>query len=188
MSRDEDRDDVRRVLAGELSGFEGIVRRWQGPLVNMAYRFCRDRGRAEELAQEAFLRAYRALGGWREDSSFSTWLFALASNLYRSELRRIPARPVSIEDEGAIPDPRTADGGFEDEDRDRAVRRAVDLLPARYRETMILFYFHGMDLSATARSLGSPEGTVKARLARGRSILRRRLSGLLAAPALEETR
>jgi len=55
--------------------------------VNLAYRFCHDRGRAEEMAQEAFLRAYRALGQWRKDAVFSTWLFALATNLYRSELR-----------------------------------------------------------------------------------------------------
>ena len=53
---DPDRDDVARVLAGDTRAFEGIVRRWQGPLVNLAWRYCRDRGRAEEMAQEAFLR------------------------------------------------------------------------------------------------------------------------------------
>ena len=62
MSATEDLADVERVLAGETASFEGIVRRWQGPLVNMAYRFCNDRGRAEEMAQEAFLRVYRSLG------------------------------------------------------------------------------------------------------------------------------
>src|ERR1039458_9250139 len=56
---DEDLADVARVLAGDVQAFEGIVRRWQGPLVNMAWRYCRDRGRAEDLAQEAFLRAWR---------------------------------------------------------------------------------------------------------------------------------
>src|SRR5215470_11006512 len=75
-----------RVLAGDISAFEGIVRRWQGPLVNLAYRFCRDRGRAEEMAQEAFLRVYRKLDRWHSDSLFSSWMFAVAINLYRSEL------------------------------------------------------------------------------------------------------
>ena len=98
MSAIDDQTDVERVLAGDISAFEGIVRRWQGPLINLAYRFCRDRGRAEELAQEAFLRAYRGLAQWRKDAIFSTWLFALATNLYRSELRRIPARTVPLED------------------------------------------------------------------------------------------
>jgi RNA polymerase sigma-70 factor (ECF subfamily) len=55
----------------------------------MAYRFCHDRGRAEEMAQEAFIRAFRGLAKWRRDAAFSTWLFALAANLYRTEIQRI---------------------------------------------------------------------------------------------------
>jgi len=190
VSANDDRTDVERVLAGDISAFEGIVRRWQGPLINLAYRFCRDRGRAEELAQEAFLRAYRALAQWRKDAVFSTWLFALATNLYRSELRRIPARRlslmVSLED---IPEPsgaRASDGGLEDRDRDSAVRHAVLALPAKYREALILFYFHDMDVTTAARSLGLPEGTVKARMFRGREILRSKLPQLLAVPRLKE--
>jgi|SRR6516164_4988900 hypothetical protein len=97
VSASEDEADVEKELAGEVSAFENIVRRWQGPLVNLAHRFCRDRSRAEEMAQDAFLRAYRALRQWRKDAVFSTWLFAVATNLYRSELRRIPAQTLSIE-------------------------------------------------------------------------------------------
>jgi len=186
VSASEDQADVARVLAGEVSAYEGIVRRWQGPLINLAYRFCRDRGRAEELAQEAFLRAYRALSQWRRDAVFSTWLFALATNLYRSELRRIPARTVPLEDVEEPRDPRAADGGVEDDDRDRAVRRAVYALPAKYREALVLFYFHEMDVPCAANSLGLPEGTVKARLFRGRQLLRGKLPQLLAAPRLKE--
>src|SRR6185436_11203039 len=73
----EDEALVNRVLKGDLSAFAGIVQRWQGPLVNLAYRFCRDRGRAEEMAQEAFVRAFRRLNTWRREATFSTWLFAL---------------------------------------------------------------------------------------------------------------
>ena len=186
MSANDDQADVERVLAGDISAFEGIVRRWQGPLINLAYRFCRDRGRAEEMAQEAFLRAYRALAQWRKDAVLSTWLFALATNLYRSELRRIPALTVSLDDIAEPPDARASDGGLEDQDRDLAVRRAVGALPAKYREALILFYFHDMDITTAARSLGLPEGTVKARLFRGREILRSKLPQLLAVPRLKE--
>lgn len=186
MSASDDQGDVARVLAGEISAYEGIVRRWQGPLINLAYRFCRDRGRAEELAQEAFLRAYRALSQWRQDAVFSTWLFALATNLYRSELRRIPVRTVPLEEIEEPRDPRAADGGLEDDDRDRAVRRAVIALPAKYREALVLFYFHEMDVPAAAHSLGLPEGTVKARLFRARELLRGKLPQLLAVPRLKE--
>jgi RNA polymerase sigma-70 factor, ECF subfamily len=186
VSASDDQSAVERVLAGDVSAFEEIVRRWQGPLINLAYRFCHDRGRAEEMAQEAFLRAFRALGQWRKDAAFSTWLFALATNLYRSELRRIPARTVSIDDVREPMDPRASDGGLEDHDRDAAVRRAVFALPAKYREALVLFYFHEMDVPAAAHSLGLPEGTVKARLFRGREILRNKLPKTLAVPRLKE--
>ena len=186
MSANEDQAAVERVLAGDVSAFEDIVRRWQSPLINLAYRFCRDRGRAEEMSQEAFLRAYRGLGQWRKDAAFSTWLFALATNLYRSELRRIPVRAVSIDDVREPVDARTSDGGLEEHDRDLAIRRAVFALPSKYREALILYYFHDMDVPAAAQSLGLPEGTFKARLFRAREILRGKLPQLLAVPRLKE--
>jgi RNA polymerase sigma-70 factor (ECF subfamily) len=186
VSASEDQADVEKVLAGDVSAFEGIVHRWQGPLVNLAYRFCHDRGRAEEMAQEAFLRAYRGLAQWRQDAAFSSWLFALATNLYRTELRRLPACTIGLEDVAEPADPRACDGGLEDRDRDTAIRRAVLALPAKYREAVILFYFHEMDVAATARSLGQPEGTVKARLFRGREILRGKLPQILSVAQLKE--
>jgi RNA polymerase sigma-70 factor (ECF subfamily) len=179
VSAEEDAADVARVLAGDVSAFEPIVRRWQKPLVNLAYRFCRDRSRAEDMAQEAFLRAYRSLASWRQDAAFSTWLFALATNLYRSEVRRLPPLTAPL-DEGAVAlDRRATAPILDDERRDRLVRNAVLRLPAKYRDVLTLFYFHGMDIARSAASLGVPEGTVKARLSRGRDILRGKLPSLL---------
>jgi RNA polymerase sigma-70 factor (ECF subfamily) len=170
--------EVERVLAGDTEAFAGIVRRWQGPLVNMAWRYCRDRARAEEMAQEAFVRAGRGLAGWRRESSFSTWLFALAANVYRSELKRFPTVDVPLEE---IAEPARAAHQYEavaEQRRHEALRRAVLALPMRYREPLILYYFHEMDVTATARTMGLPEGTVKARLARGRALLRKRFPHL----------
>jgi RNA polymerase sigma-70 factor (ECF subfamily) len=181
VSAEEDAADVDRVLAGDISAFEPIVRRWQAPLVNLAYRFCRDRGRAEDMAQEAFLRAYRGLPRWRRDAAFSTWLFAIATNLYRSEVRRLPPLTVPIEEGSAVPDRRMAEP-LDDERRDRLVRTAVLSLPAKYRDVLTLFYFHEMDVARSAASLGVPQGTVKARLSRGRDILRSKLPSLLRNP------
>ncbi len=175
LSASDDQAAVERVLAGDVDAFELIVHRWQAPLINLAYRFCHDRGRAEDMAQEAFLRAYRALRQWRKDAAFSTWLFALATNLYRSEIKRIPPRSVAL-DVAPPRDLRPIDGGLEDRDRDRAVRRAVLALPPKYREALTLFYFHSLDVAAASGSLGLPEGTVKARLSRAREILRGKLS------------
>jgi RNA polymerase sigma-70 factor (ECF subfamily) len=186
MSTTEDAADVERVLAGEIAAFEGIVRRWQGPLVNMAYRFCHDRGRAEEMAQEAFLRIYRSLAGWRRDAAFSTWLFAVAANVYRSELRRVPANNVALDDIAELMDKRSHQAEFEVEDRDRVVRSAVLALPVKYRDAMILYYFHEMDVPAASQSLGLSEGTVKSRLFRGREMLRSKLPQLLGESQLKE--
>jgi len=178
ISAEEDLADVSRVLAGDVAAFEGIVRRWQGPLVNMAWRYSRDRGRAEELAQEAFLRAWRGLGQWRRESSFSTWLFALAANVFRSELRRFPTVTVPLEDAPEPSGPPTQLNTLSKELNRGAVRRAVLALPRRYREPVVLFYFHEMDLAAAARTMGLPEGTMKARLSRARALLRRRFPQL----------
>ncbi len=178
ISAEEDLADVNRVLAGEVQAFEGIVRRWQGPLVNMAWRYCRDRGRAEEMAQEAFVRAWRGLSGWRRESSFSTWLFALAANVFRSELQRFPTVNVRLEDVAEPAGPATQHEGLARKQSDETIRRAVLALPLRYREPVVLYYFHEKDVAAAARTMGVPEGTIKARLARGREILRRRFPHL----------
>jgi RNA polymerase sigma-70 factor (ECF subfamily) len=167
-----------RVLAGDVAAFEGIVRRWQGPLVNLAWRYCRDRSRAEEMAQEAFIRAWRGLASWRRESSFSTWLFALAANVFRSELKRFPAETLPLE---VAPEPaRPASQHHETEKRERyeVVRRAVLALPTRYREPVILYYFDEMDVAQAAAILRLPEGTLKARLSRARALLRQRFPQL----------
>ena len=176
-----DRVDVDRVLAGDTEAFAGIVLRWQGPLVNMAWRYCRDRARAEEMAQEAFVHAWRGLAGWRRECSFSTWLFALAANVYRSELKRFPTENVPLEEIAEPASAASQHDALAEQRRCEVVRRAVLALPIRYREPVILYYFYEMDVNAAARTMGLPEGTVKARLARGRELLRRRF------PHLNET-
>jgi RNA polymerase sigma-70 factor (ECF subfamily) len=176
----EDLAYVERVLAGDVRAFEGIVRRWQGPLVNMAWRYCRDRSRAEELAQEAFVRAWRNLRQWRHESSFSTWLFALAANVFRSDLKRFPTETLPMDEIAEPAGPAHQERQLLESSMHEALRRAVLALPLRYREPVVLFYFHEMDVAATAATLRMPEGTVKARLSRARELLRRRF------PQLEE--
>lgn len=176
----DDRQDATRVLAGDTAAFEGIVRRWQAPLINLAYRFCRDRSRAEEMAQEAFLRAYRNLASWRQEATFSTWLFSLATNLYCSELRRHPPVTLPFDEVHEPADPRKIDGGLEDRNQSAAIHKAVQSLPPKYREVLTLYYFHEMDVPAAAHSLGLPEGTVKAHLFRARNLLRSKLQPLFA--------
>jgi RNA polymerase sigma-70 factor (ECF subfamily) len=144
----------------------------------MAWRYCRDRGRAEEMAQEAFIRAWRGLSHWRRESSFSTWLFALAANVYRSELKRFPTETLPLD---AAPEPggaATQQRTLETQRQNEALRRAVLALPLRYREPVVLYYFQEMDLAAAAHTMGLPEGTMKARLSRARALLRQRFPHL----------
>jgi len=178
---DEDAADVARVLAGDMEAFEGIVRRWQHRLVNIAWRFCRDRETAQDMAQEAFVKAFRSLATFRGESAFSTWLTAIAVNTYRSWLRAegLPLLPlpafetIRIVSGNAMPLRR-----LEARERDEAVRRAVVTLPARYREAILMYYFEEKDLAEAARILGIGEGTLKARLHRGRELLKRRCANL----------
>jgi RNA polymerase sigma-70 factor (ECF subfamily) len=187
---DQDAADAARVLAGDLSAFEGIVRRWQHRLVNLAWRFCRDRTMAEDMAQEVFVKIFRSLAAFRGESAFSTWLTAIAVNTYRSRLRAEgqpllsldPARTFAVE-----PGPLH---GLMERQRAEAVRRAVLTLPGRYRDAILMFYFEEKSLTDAARVLGVAEGTLKARLHRGRELLRRRcasLSSLAVGAAVEES-
>jgi RNA polymerase sigma-70 factor, ECF subfamily len=175
VDNDQDLADVQRILGGDVSAFEGIVRRWQGPLINMAFRFCRDRRQAEEMAQDAFLQIYRKLDRFRGEAAFSTWIFALSLNLYRSAMRRksLPLESIEVDAKPAgDPHPLFR---MEQNESEEQVRRAVAALPPRYRDAVIIFYFREMDLAETAAILDVPEGTVKAWLHRGRELLRRKL-------------
>jgi RNA polymerase sigma-70 factor (ECF subfamily) len=174
----EDLAAVERVLAGDMRAYEEIVRRWQAPLVNMAWRYSRDRSRAEEMAQEAFLRAWRGLAHWRRESSFSTWLFALAANVYRSELKRFPTQTLPLDAAPEPSGPASQHSELAVKLSNEAVRRAVLALHLRYREPVVLFYFHEMDVAAAAATMGLPEGTLKARLSRARALLRQRFPHL----------
>jgi RNA polymerase sigma-70 factor, ECF subfamily len=175
---DNDRDlaDVRQVLEGDLTAFENIVHRWQGPLINLAFRFCRDRQRAEEMAQDSFIQIYQKLGKFRGEAAFSTWIFAISLNVFRSSMRR---KSLPIESLDALSD--IAGGGFpglelDQQEQEELVRRAVTTLPAKYREAIIVFYFKEMNLTETAAILEVSEGTAKALLHRGRELLRRKLT------------
>jgi len=172
---DDDARDVERVLAGDVNAYENIVRRWQGPIVNLAFRFCREQGLAEEIAQDVFMKAFRSLSSWRQESRFSTWLYALALNMCRSRMRRWRPDLRPLSEAGEIADEKSTDQCVEQAEESEIVRRMVLQLPRKYREAIVLFYFHEMDLSETAATLKVPEGTLKARLHRGRALLRKKI-------------
>lgn len=125
------------------------------------------------MAQEAFLKVFRGLKSWRRDAAFSTWLFALATNVYRTELRRTPVQPVLVDE--TVGATSSEEEATSEANRRKLVHIALQSLPPKYRDPLILFYFHEQNVLATARSLELPEGTVKARLSRGRALLKSKL-------------
>jgi len=177
-ANDEDAADAARVVGGDPSAFDGIVQRWQQRLVGLAWRFCRDRALAEDMAQEAFVKAYRALAGFRGESAFGTWLTSVALNTYRSRLRQLGPPLATLDPARVLAREPGLLRGLEEGQRDEAVRRAVLTLPPRYRDAIVLYYFHEMDVAETARVLDLAEGTLKAHLHRGRELLKRRCETL----------
>lgn len=176
MTQAQDAEDVRRVLEADISAFEGIVQRWQRPLVNLAWRSCRQREEAEDLAQECLLKIYRSLASWRASSPFSTWMFAIAINHCRSRWRNNPRDLCGLETAFHLPDPRSSDGERNEDLLIDALRHAVVGLPAHYREAIVWHYFREQDVERAAEILGIAEGTLKARLARARALLAKSLA------------
>ena len=175
---DRDAADAQRVVAGDLDAFAGIVQRWQHRLINLAWRFCRDRAMAEDIAQEIFIKVYRSLGSFRAESKFSTWITSIALNTCRSRVRTGNWQPIGLDPARAVAAGTGMQQNMEDRQRDEAVRRAVLTLPERYRDAILMFYFEEKDLAQTAKVLGIAEGTLKARLSRGRDLLKRKVEQL----------
>jgi len=172
-----DDEDVAAVLAGDVDRFEQIVLRYERPLMHFALRFTSDRTTAEEMAHDSLVSCYRSLPSWRGESAFSTWLFSIALNVYRSALRRRQPEGLPI-DETVLVDTESEER-IADREEAALVRRAVAYLSPKYRDALTTFYFREADLAETASILGVAEGTVKARLHRGRKLLANRLAQFL---------
>lgn len=174
----QDQSDVALAAEGDLDAFERIVQRWQHRLINLAWRFCRDRATAEDMAQEVFLKVFRSLGTFRRESAFSSWITAVALNTYRSRIRR-EGLPLGSVDLSRMACPgMDISSVIEQSRRDEGVRATVLTLPERYRQAILMYYFEEKDVAETSKILGVSEGTLKARLHRARDLLKRRCLGL----------
>jgi RNA polymerase sigma-70 factor (ECF subfamily) len=173
-----DAEVVERVRRGQTRLFAELVARYQGPVFGMAARFVRSRGEAEDVAQEAFLRAYRGLAGFKGEARFSTWLYRITWNLCADWLRRHRRSGAehSIEDAADLADGRMdLERGLLAEEERRKVNETLDSLDEKYRSVIVLLYYQKLSYEEIASVLEVPLKTVETRLYRARRILRERL-------------
>ena len=178
---------VQRTLSGETAAYNVLVQRYQRQVYNLAYRMVGSAEDAGDMVQETFLRAYGALASFRQDASFLTWLYKIASNLCIDHLRsRRSKGALSLEielEEGR--EPAATERGYDPEDTairssvSSVVQREVMNLPAKYRIVVIMRHLQGMSVEEIAEQLNLPSGTVKTHLFRARDMLRSRLGPVL---------
>lgn len=173
--REDDRQAVEACQQGEREAFDRLVERYQRDVYRLCYRYVNNHQDANDMAQEVFLKAYRAIGKFRGDSAFSTWLYRIGVNtcLNFKSARRPPQEELSE---------HLADGGtgvadrLQDDERSALVRQAVSRLPEKQRATLILKIYHDLTHEEVARVLGASVGTVKANLFHALGNLRKLLA------------
>jgi len=174
LERDAERAAIAACRRGEREAFDLLVARYQRPIYRLCYRYVNNHDDANDLAQEAFLKAWRAISSFRGESAFSTWLYRIAVNACLNH--RALRRPVTQELEEGLADPNPgADAAVARDHEARRVRAAVSRLPERQRATLILKVYHDLTHAEVAEILGSTVGTVKANLFHALANLKRQM-------------
>ena len=169
--QDDDERLVARFLQGDESAFDGLVTRHRQGVYRLAYRLLGRHEEADDVSQEAFLRVYRGLRGFRGDATFRTWITRIVINLALS-VRRGQATTVPLED---APEPRSDADGPHAALRHQ-VRTAVGGLPPRQRQVLVLKVYEGMKFTEIAQAAGMSIGTAKATFFQAVRNLRARLA------------
>jgi RNA polymerase sigma-70 factor (ECF subfamily) len=170
---------VGRARAGDRTAFEELVRRHADRLYAVVLRFVADRDAAQEVTQEAFLRAWRGIGRFQGRSRFFTWLYRIGINEAKRRAAREPAEaPVSLDEEPIMEAPdwsEAPEARAEQGDLRRALERSIRALPVKYRAPVILRDVEGLSTEEAAEVMNLSEAAFKSRLHRARLVLRRAL-------------
>lgn len=171
-----DREAIEACRRGEREAFDRLVERYQRDVYRLCYRFANNHEDANDLAQEAFIKAYRALDRFRGDSAFSTWLYRIAVNTCLNW--KALKKPLIDELPEALADGKPGiESRLVDDERARQLRAAIERLPEKQRATLILKTYHDMTHEEVASVLGASVGTVKANFFHALGNLKRILAG-----------
>lgn len=187
--QDVDLELVRRVQRGDSAAFDLLVRKHQHRVVALIGRYVHDWSEAQDVAQDTFIRAYRAMGNFRGDAQFSTWLHRIAVNTAKNHLvahkRRPPGDDVDIDDAEQfesglrLRDNDTPERELMRHEMEQTVMRAVEALPEELRVAITLREVDGLSYEEIAKQMQCPIGTVRSRIFRAREAIAARLRPLL---------
>jgi RNA polymerase sigma-70 factor (ECF subfamily) len=190
MGEDQlDLDLVKRVQAGDNSAFDLLVRKYQHRIGALVYRFVPDHAESQDVTQEAFIRAYRAIGNFRADAQFYTWLYRIAVNTAKNHLvamkRRPPTADIAAEDAehyagaGRLHDHDTPEHQLLRQEIEQTVSATVAGLPEDLRQAITLREVDGRSYEEIAQMMQCPIGTVRSRIFRAREAIDRQLRPLM---------
>jgi RNA polymerase sigma-70 factor (ECF subfamily) len=177
---------VQRVQRGEKAAFDLLVRKYQHKVVKLVLRYVRSPAEAEDVAQEAFIKAYRALPQFRGDSAFYTWLYRIAINTAKNAIASRDRSPIEYHldlndpEESAgmqnrLRDPDTPEGLALTEEIRTIVNSAIEALPDELRTAIVLRELEGLSYEEIAAAMECPVGTVRSRIFRAREAIDKRL-------------
>jgi RNA polymerase sigma-70 factor, ECF subfamily len=190
MTQDEnDQQLVQRVQAGDKSAFDLLVLKYQHRVLKLVGRFVSDPAEAEDVAQEAFIKAYRALPAFRGDSAFYTWLYRIAINTAKNALVSNRRRPVDFDLDMQDPDQYERHARLKEADTPEGVlltdeirvvvEKALEQLPEDLRTAIVLRELEGLSYEEIAEAMDCPVGTVRSRIFRAREAIDKKLKPLL---------
>jgi len=189
MAEPVDEELVRRVQAGDKKAFDLLVLKYQHKIVQLINRYLRDPHEALDVAQETFIKAYRALPSFRGDSAFYTWIYRIAINTAKNYLASRSRRPIDddieidtaeqFESAPGLRDQETPEGILLSEELARVIQLAMDELPDELRTAITLRELDGLTYDEIANVMSCPVGTVRSRIFRAREAIDKKMNALL---------
>ena len=188
-NQSSDKKLVKRVQKGDKGAFDLLVLKYQHKIINLVMRYVRDPELAQDITQEAFIKAYRALPRFRGDSAFYTWMYRIAVNTAKNHLAAQRRRPMNVELD--LQDPEqydlhaklketdTPEGVALSNELRESVERAIAALPEDLRTAIILRELEGMSYEEIAQTMECPVGTVRSRIFRARDAISKKTGSLI---------